>query len=167
MGDPVQIGITNLGNHQQAYGLMWRSLNDELAFETSLTRELRIPAGQSDTIELRATPRRRPLIGGGMSHPFTIRVRSADDQTQDLRGEIVSRPLLPTWLVLVLFILVLAAASWAVLTLVGGELPALPAVRPLDVVPMATVWISSGAASQRGQSASTQFLASVGAEPAE
>ncbi len=129
-GDPTRITIENLGNYQQIFGLMWRSLNDEVAFEASATRDVRIPAGRTETVELQATPRRRPLIGGEMSHPFTVRVRSADHEVQDLRGEVISKARVPTWLVLIVLVLVLALACVSVLVLSGADLPELSPAFP-------------------------------------
>ena len=129
-GDPIRITIENLGNYQQVFGLMWRSLNDEVAFEASATRNVRIPAGRTETVELRATPRRRPLIGGQMSYPFTVRVRSADHEVQDLPGEVISKARVPTWLVLIVLVLVLALACLSAFVLVGADLPDLNPAGP-------------------------------------
>jgi uncharacterized membrane protein len=124
-GDTAQLTIENGGNYQQVFQVMWRSLNDDLDFEASPGRKVPIAAGQSQTLELRATPRHRPLAGGRMSYPYTIRVRSVDDEVQDLRAEVMGKAWVPTWLALIVVLLVLALACLSAFILAGGNLPAL------------------------------------------
>ena len=135
-GDPTRITIENSGNYQQVFGLMWRSLNDDLAFDAGSTREVRIPAGQTETAQVQAMPRRRLLTGGEMTYPFTVRVQSADRETLDLRGEVVSRARIPTWVIVVLLTLVLALVCSALFVLAGAEIPGLGPTAP--AVPVST-----------------------------
>ena len=124
-GDVTRITIENRGNYQQVFGLLWRSLNDALDFESSVMRDVPIPAGQAETVDLRIKPRSQPLIGGEMSYPFTVRVRSADSEVQDLRGEVIGKARIPNWLALIVLVLVLALACLSVFVLTGGDLPGL------------------------------------------
>jgi hypothetical protein len=124
-GEPVHISIENQGNFQQVFRLMCRSLNDELAFDSSSTLEVRVPAGGTETAEVHALPRRRPLVGGPMSYPYSVRVLSADREIQDLRGEVISRARIPTLAVLFVVVLVLALVGLSLLVLDGGDLSGL------------------------------------------
>jgi uncharacterized membrane protein len=130
VGEPAEITIENRGNFQQVFHLMWRSLNDELAFDTGSTRELRVPAGQTETATVRAVPRRRPLLGGQMSYPFTVRVQSADQETQDLKGEVICGARIPALAVLLLVVLVLALVGLSLFVLAGGDLAGLGLMVP-------------------------------------
>jgi uncharacterized membrane protein len=129
-GEPVQISVENQGNFQQVFHLMWRSLNDELAFDSGSTQQLRVPAGQTEVAEVRAVPRSRPLVGGPMGHPYTVRVQSADHETQDLRGEFISRARIPSLVVLLLVVLVLVLIGLSLFALGGGDLAGLGLVIP-------------------------------------
>lgn len=130
-GQPARVIVENLGNTQQAYTIAWQSLNDELAFEPAQIQELRVPAGQASMLEFRAVPRSRPLFGGERSYAYTARVQSADAETQNLSGEVLSRGSVPSWILPVAIILIMAAACLAALLLFGGDQEG----RPTDVAP--------------------------------
>ena len=122
-GQVAQVMVKNQGNIQQAFTLTFQSLNDELAFEPGSKQELRIPAGEAAAAEFRASPRRRPLIGTAATFPFTTRVQSVSRESQNLRGEVVSRALIPAWLLALLLVLILALACGSGFVLLGGTVP--------------------------------------------
>lgn len=134
-GDTVQISIENRGNYQQVFGLLWRSLNDGLVFESSMARDVRIPAGHTETVDLRIKPRSRPLVGGQMSYAYTVRVLSVDREVQDLWGEVIGKARFPMWLVLIVVVLVLSLACLSAFVLAGGALP--PGLIPTGLAPTA------------------------------
>lgn len=126
----ARVAVRNQGNIQQAFTLSWQSLNDELTFEPGPHQELRVPSGQVAMAEFRASPRRRPLIGAAAILPFTTRVQSVDREKQDLRGEVVSRALIPSWVFAPLLVLILAIACGSLYVLLGGTVPWLTPAEP-------------------------------------
>ena len=111
--EPARIMVENQGNIQQTFTLAWQSPDDELTFEPAPSQELRVPAGEVAMAEFQARPRQRPFFGGEKTYPFTTRVQSADKAIQNLRGEVVARSLIPTW-VLPAVLVALAIAVLAI-----------------------------------------------------
>jgi hypothetical protein len=126
--------VANQGNIRQAFTLTWQSLNDELAFEPDSKQELRIPPGEAAAAEFRASPRRRPIVGTAATLPFTTRVQSVSREGQNLRGEVISRALIPGWVLALLLVLILALSCGSGFVLLGGTVPwpgpTAPAIAP-------------------------------------
>jgi hypothetical protein len=123
-GEPARVMVENRGNVQQAFSLTWHSPDDELVFEPAPAQELRVPPGELAMAEFRATPRKRPFFGGAVTFPFTTRVQSADQDAQNLSGEVVSKALIPSWVLPAVLIAIMALAClWAVVLLAGSGSP--------------------------------------------
>lgn len=138
-GEPARVTVENQGNIPQAFTLAWQSPSDALAFEPGPTQELSVPPGEVAMAEFSAKPRNRPLFGGEVSFPFTARVQSADAQVQNLSGEVVSRALIPAWLLAAVLIAIIAIAclSMALILWEGapeGAPTEPPAAQPTDEV---------------------------------
>jgi uncharacterized membrane protein len=112
-GETGKISIENEGNIQDAFSLRWQSLNDELEFEPGPRQALSVPAGQNGEVQFQAWPRQRPLLGGARGYPYTVQVRSSDEETLSLRGEVLGRAMIPGWLAVVIVVVVLAFACAA------------------------------------------------------
>ncbi len=95
-GKLSRLTIRNQGNAQEAYTIDLSDRADELVF-TPRTAQVRVPEGQVGTVDFRAQPRQRKIIGGEQSHPFAARVSPIHGEQQSLTGEIVSRALIPAW----------------------------------------------------------------------
>jgi hypothetical protein len=116
--------VENRGNIQQAFSLTWQSPDDGLIFEPAPAQELRVAPGELAMAEFSAKPRKRPLFGGAVTFPFTTRVQSAERETQNLSGEVVSKALVPSWVLPAVLIAVMALAClWAVALLAGNGSP--------------------------------------------
>lgn len=122
-GEPARVTIENRGNIQQAYTLTCQSPENALAFEPSPSQQMRVPPGEMRLAEFRATPRNRPFFGGEVSFPFTARVQSADMAVQNHNGEVVSRALIPTWVIPVVLVLIIVTACAAALLLLWAGSP--------------------------------------------
>jgi hypothetical protein len=121
-GEPARLTVENQGNTGQAYRVTWQSLQDELVFEPGETQELRVAEGEATMLEFSASPRQRPFFGGERSYAYTARVQSPAGDAQNLSGEVVSRALIPTWVLPVVLVLIVAAcAVVALLVLPGGD----------------------------------------------
>ena len=123
-GEPARVMVENRGNIQQAFSLTWQSPDDGLIFEPAPAQELRVAPGELAMAEFSAKPRKRPLFGGAVTFPFTTRVQSAERETQNLSGEVVSKALVPSWVLPAVLIAVMALAClWAVALLAGNGSP--------------------------------------------
>jgi len=130
--NPEQSGyltVINEGNSPDTYALEWVDQQNSLVFE-GIQREglpatddrlpqagvsyypitepvhLRVEAGQNESIEFRAHPGSRPILGGDFRIPFKTIAQSSSKQVLSQSGEIVGRALIPVWL-LVAFAIVL------------------------------------------------------------
>ena len=110
----ARITVQNQGNRPETYKLTCRDRGDELVFK-ALKPQLPVPEGQTGTAEFNASPRQRKLIGGEKTFTFTVSVSPAQGEPQVHSGEIVSRAILPAWVVPALLVLCLLLAG-----LVGG-----------------------------------------------
>jgi hypothetical protein len=128
-GEPARVTVENRGNIQQAFTLTCQSPNDALSFEPGPSQELRVPPGEVAMAEFQASPRNRPFFGGEVTFPFTARVQSADMAVQNHNGEAVGRALIPSWVIPVVLVLIMATACVGVLLILGlGSQDAAPAV---------------------------------------
>ena len=72
--------------------------------------------------EFRAKPRSRPLFGKERLLPFTTRVQAAAGETRNLTGEVVSKALIPSWVLPALLVGLLAIACiWVLAVALGGS----------------------------------------------
>lgn len=120
-GEPARVTVENQGNIQQAFTLTWQSPDEGLDFEPAPTHELRIPPGEVAMAEFQAKPRSRPLFGRERAWPFTARVQAAEGETQNLSGEVVSKALIPSWVLPAVVVAILAIACIAILFAVLGS----------------------------------------------
>lgn len=123
-GKPVRVSVTNEGNTQQVFQLTCLSQNDQLIFEYLRPEEaapgsqpgtqppaaetgpgeqnqdptkISIRPGQSAAFVFTARPRQRPLIGGAVTYPFQVSVKSRQKEVPNLLGQVTSRGLIPAW----------------------------------------------------------------------
>ncbi len=111
-GQKAQISIHNEGNTPETYTLLWEDRAEELAFEPPQAK-LNVPEGETASTSFMAMPRKRVWIGGAKSNPFAAHVSSPAGQMSTHDGEIVSRALLPVWLLPALLLLCLCASAAA------------------------------------------------------
>ncbi len=113
----AQITIKNEGNIREVYTITWQSHEDQLDFEVgrvenndwvfSKTKmhEMRIPEGSSSSTVFRAGLRERPWIGGKITYPYAVHVRSSNGETQSHNGEVVDQAVVPIWVLPVVLVL--------------------------------------------------------------
>jgi len=94
-----EIVVKNFGNIQQSYKLTCFSKGNNLVFEPENSQDLKISAGQSSKATFSAAPKQRPVIGGEVLFPFTVQIRSAEQETQVVNGEVSSKGFIPIWLI--------------------------------------------------------------------
>jgi hypothetical protein len=137
-GQPARIVIENQGNVQQTFTVGLQSSGGEVIFEPEATPPVRVPPGEVGLVEFVARPRSRPFLGGEVSLPFTARVQAPEQQSRNLSGELVTRGLLPSWLLPAVGVALLALIATLVLVaLLGGGFDATPTQVPPTEAPPA------------------------------
>jgi hypothetical protein len=122
-GQPGRVMVENQSNVQQAFTLTWQSPDERLDFEPASDHELRLAPGEMGMAEFRARPRSRPLLGRERAWPFTARVQAAQGEARSLNGEVVSKALIPGWVVPAVAVAIVALACIAILFTVLGRSP--------------------------------------------
>jgi hypothetical protein len=121
-GQPARIVVENQGNVQQAFTVDLQSPGGEVIFQPEEAQPVRVPPAEVGLVEFVARPRSRPFLGGEVSLPFTARVQAPDHETRNLSGEVVTRGLLPTWVLPAVLVVILGIIATVVLVAVlGGE----------------------------------------------
>jgi serine/threonine protein kinase len=113
-GKTAQVNIENRGNIQQAFSLAWEDRADELKFVPPRA-QLDVPEGKSAAAEFHGKPRRLRWVGGSKTHGFSANVTAQNGETRTLTGEIISRALIPRWLLSLIIAVILVGAAGAAL----------------------------------------------------
>jgi eukaryotic-like serine/threonine-protein kinase len=103
-GESAKLTVRNLGNHKETFTLEWKDRGDELAF-TPPQAQLGVLEGQSAVAEFRAAPRKQRWFGSPKTVAFTTQVKGAKGKAQTHSGEIISKPVLPAWVIPLVFLL--------------------------------------------------------------
>lgn len=107
-GQPGIITIKNQGNISETYTITFTSPDDDLLFEPAEPQQIKIPGGETGTLEFTAKPRRPRFIGGEVAYALTANIQSSEKSRQTLNGEVLNRGLIPTWVLPVFFIACIA-----------------------------------------------------------
>ncbi len=108
-GQTARLSVKNQSNIRSSFTITWQSQDDALRFDPVNTQQMQTPAGEAGTAEFQAAPVLRPWLGGEVNYPYTVQVKAAEGQTKNLTGSVVSRGLVPFWVLPALFIMCLAA----------------------------------------------------------
>lgn len=137
-GQPARVVVENQGNVQQTFTVGLQSPGGEVTFEPEEDSPMRVPPGEVGLVEFVARPRSRPFLGGEVSLLFTARVQAPDQQSRNLSGELVTRGLLPAWLLPALGVALLALIATLVpMAVLGGGSDATPTLGPPTEAPPA------------------------------
>src|SRR5574341_779260 len=99
-GEPAQVKVQNQGNTQEAFAITWQDPAEQLDFAPP-EDQVSVPPGMANVVEFTVTRRRPRWIGGIYTDAFTAQVSSTTGEVQSHPGEIVSKGLIPPWIVLV------------------------------------------------------------------
>jgi len=111
-GRIARLRVENQGNTQEVFNLLWLDRGVELDFKPPQV-QLKVSEGKEAFAEFRALPRSRALIGGEKTHAFTAEVGLAVQggvpagEPQVHNGEVISRALIPVWVIPLLLMLCL------------------------------------------------------------
>jgi serine/threonine protein kinase len=114
-GKTVKVTIDNQGNIREAFDISGKDRADALTFDPP---HIRVGAaeGQSASAELRVSAGKRPWLGRSQSFPFTLQVSQGSVQPQAHAGELISKPIIPSWVPpIVITLALLLCVSLAVL----------------------------------------------------
>ncbi len=118
-GQPTTVTLRNDGNALLPVNLSCRDRADELRFEPP-QQKVDVPPGEAVGVVFRAKPAKRRWFGGSKQHAITVQVQpgitgpSGAADVQSITAEVVSRALLPAWLLsLLVFMCVGAVAAGA------------------------------------------------------
>ncbi|MCD4753798.1 MAG: protein kinase [Anaerolineaceae bacterium] len=102
--------IENRGNAAEQYQVHFHDRAGEIKFEPQST-QLKVQGGSRESVEFNGTSAKFRLIGSKKRHSFNAQIRSQQGEEQRLNGEIITRPLLPKWLLTVLIILAIGTIA--------------------------------------------------------
>lgn len=105
-----RVTVRNQGNTQETFSMSWKDRGNELAFTPPKTM-LNVPAGQDASAEFSAKPHKRAWIGGEKIHSISVQVESAQAQSQTHAGEVISRALIPAWVLPLALVMCLVLAG--------------------------------------------------------
>ncbi len=111
-----QVTVRNEGNVPARYFIRADDTEQRLDYEFT-QNDLTIDPGQAATVLLTVSSPRR-LIGVTRSRQFTVWTEAADATDQRVAGRFVQRPVIPSWVILLLSGLLLL---WVVVDILGGQ----------------------------------------------
>ena len=118
-GRIARLRVENQGNTQEVFNLLWLDRAVELDFKPP-QMQLKVAEGKEAFAEFRAVPRSRALLGGEKTHAFTAEVgpeyrgsAAQAGEPQVHNGEVVSRALIPLWVIPLLMLLCLCLLAAA------------------------------------------------------
>ncbi len=110
-GQIARVTVENRGNARESLTIDWQDRGAELTFSPPQTI-LQVDEGQISAAEFTATPNQRRLLGGQLRHPFSVGILSSTREAQKLQGELVSRALIPIWVIpAIVFLCVILASA--------------------------------------------------------
>ena len=179
-----QVSVYNEGNTIDAYSLHFQSRDNELIFEKAVqvprpgpngtqqmgmayveipqAERFQVPPGERGSYSFRARLRTRPILGGEESYPFGIEVRSTENKSMELSGQVTERAYIPFW---VLPVGVVGALLFCILFLLPfrGIPTAASATQTAAIIQTQTA--SSGTGDSDGDGLSNEREAALGTDP--
>ena len=93
--------------------LTWQSENDSLVFEPGATQSLKMGAGESGVVNFIAKAAQQPILGGDTLHKFTTHIQSSGKEGLTVGGEVISRAMIPVWVLPIVLALCLGVIALA------------------------------------------------------
>lgn len=152
-GKTAQVNVHNRGNTPQTFGIGWEDRADELKFLPGHAN-LEVDAGSVAAARFQARPRRRRWVGGSKTHGFSVNVTAPEVEAQTFSGEVVSRALIPRWLLSVFIAMLVVGGAAAALLYMSGVQAETSVQQTLDAAVAATLEHDSLAAQASTETAS-------------
>ncbi len=128
-GQRTRVVIKNQSNIQQSYTITCSNEKNELVFFSDSPNPVRIGAGEAGFVDISVKPRRKPLLGKEVKFPFSVKIESAEKETEILNGTIYSRGVLPIWAFVAVLILLIGAICFVSFFLFQGTFQSFTATR--------------------------------------
>ncbi len=113
-GKISRITITNQGNVQNTYNLKWQDPGDDLSFNPPKATLL-VSESQTGAAEFKVSTRQRRWFGNEKSFPFSVQIATQKGELQTQNGDVLSRAVIPPWVIPVVMVVCLGLAAAAVL----------------------------------------------------
>src|SRR3990172_441498 len=94
---PARVLIENQGNSPLISRIQWQDRGEELSFQPSQI-QVTLPEGQKQGIVFRARPKKRRLLGGVQSYPFSVSATHDQGEALSTSGELLAPALIVGWL---------------------------------------------------------------------
>ena len=128
-GAATRVTISNQGNAESYYSLVGRDPAEQVQF-SGLRGRIKVAPGQTHAQPVTAIAKKRPWLGSIKRQPFELQVRSSQDASKRLNGELNIRPRFPVWALSLLGLLVLCVCAGGAFALNMG-IPMLPTAQAL------------------------------------
>lgn len=108
----VRMEIANRGNLRSTYTITGSNPHESVHFE-GLGQQITLEPGQLGAVEVELEAIRRPFFGRKFTLPFDLTVFTAAGVSRQQTSELEVKPFIPTWLIILLLVLLLiGAALW-------------------------------------------------------
>ena len=116
-----QILVRNEGNGTSRLSLVGQSNEPSLQFEGQ-RGQIKLEPGEATTLSMSVMSDDRPFFGRSRRHPFEIRVRNDMGEAKSQTGQLVLKPIVPSWALPVAeILLVVLLASLAISRFFGND----------------------------------------------
>jgi Tol biopolymer transport system component/serine/threonine protein kinase len=148
-GVPARLLVHNQGNTSEAFAVSFDDPEGKLVFDPP-DMKFSVPEGQVGAAVFIVQRRGTRLVGDERVYPFGLRVAPAAGQVQMLTAEVITRALIPPWMLLV--------ALFACCVVAGGTALAYNGLRQADAN------TATAAAQQTGNAVAQQTISAVGTQ---
>lgn len=93
----ARIRIHNLGNIPDTYTVVWQNRNGNLEFAPSYSGPVQVMPGEVASIDFAASPGSPNWFGRPNMLGYTVIIQSSEGEAQAHSGEVISRSLIPVW----------------------------------------------------------------------
>lgn len=108
-GRLARLRIHNLSNIPETFEVLFQSHGQELEFVPVTAGPVHVMPGETVAYDFAVSPVRPTWLGGATQSPYTVLVRGSSGETQAHTGEVISRSLIPVWMLPAMAVLCLTA----------------------------------------------------------
>jgi TolB protein len=108
-GNTARLRIQNLGNFPDTFTVQFQNLDGDLDFAPPAVGPIHLMPGEQTAVEFAVSPRRPNLLGSQKTFSYAAVVRTANGESQSQNGQVISRSLIPLWVVPLVAVLCLSA----------------------------------------------------------
>ena len=118
-----EVLVSNQGNLPLSVTVTLSSQDETTEFSPEAPQELRAEPGEVAKATFSAQPGKRPWFGDQVSYPIQAQVRTSTGESQTLNGFLVSRALIPVWILPAILLICLAMVMVPLFVVFLGQLP--------------------------------------------